>query len=156
MDPIPHPPLRHRRTTGVLPCVAALLLVMISATPASAAGPRATPPAHPDSIALRNGCFVSTAAYLVRFQSEYPHERAASLNVELRDYDGQHTIAVVSWRGAWWGRDSSLGVFPLGATVGAQPAPERLHAPASAALARQALREEKRGHDPYGKRPPTA
>lgn len=155
MDPISQPPLRHRRTTRVLPYVAAFLLVMISATPASAAGPRATPPAHPDAIALRNGCFVSTAAYLARFQAEYPQERAAPLTVELRDYDGQHTIAVVSWRGAWWGRDSSLGVFPLGATVAAQPAPERLHATASAALARQAIREERRGHDPYGKHPTT-
>jgi len=141
--------------TRVLPGVAALLLVMISAPAASAAGPRATPPAHPDAIALRNGCFVSTAAYLARFQAEFPHERAASLTVELRDYDGQHTIAVVSWRGAWWGRDSALGVFPLGATVAAQPAPERLQATASAALARQAQREEKRGHDPYGKHPTT-
>jgi len=135
--------------------VAALLLVMISVTSASAAGPRGTPPAHPDAIALRNGCFVSTAAYLARFQAEFPQERAVSLNVELRDYDGQHTIAVVSWRGAWWGRDSQLGVFPLGPTVAAQPAPQRLEATASAALARHALREEKRGHDPYGRRPAT-
>ena len=155
MDPLFPAPPRRRRMPRVLPGVATVLLVMISATPASATGPRATPPAHPDAIALRNGCFVSTAAYLARFQAEFPQERAVSLTVELRDYDGQHTIAVVSWRGAWWGRDSQLGVFPVGPTVAAQPAPQRLEAPASAALARQALREEKRGHDPYGRRPTT-
>ncbi|MBL9212023.1 MAG: hypothetical protein JNL92_16315 [Opitutaceae bacterium] len=128
---------------------------MTPASSAPAAGPTASPPVHADAIALRNGCFVSTAAYLARFKAEFPRERGVSLTVELRDYDGQHTIAVVSWRGAWWGRDSQLGVFPLGATVAAHPAPERLQAAASAALARQAIREERRGHDPYGKRPAT-
>jgi hypothetical protein len=114
---------------------------------------QATPPAHPDAIALRNGCYVSTAAYLARFQAEYPLERATSLTVELRDYDGQHTIAVVSWRGAWWGRDGPLGVFPLGATLARHPDPEKLRVLAADALALQAARAEKRGLDPYGRRP---
>lgn len=153
MDPFSPPPHRPCRILRVLPRVAPLVLVMIPLTTAFAARQQATPPVHPDAIALRNGCFVSTAAYVARFQAEFPQERAVSLTVELRDYDGQHTIAVVSWRGAWWGRDSQLGVFPLGATVAAQPAPERLQAAASSALARQAVREERRGHDPYGRRP---
>jgi len=153
MDPLPSPPLHLRRASGVLPRVMALVL-MIPAASFVSAGNGNTPPVHPDPVILRNGCFVSTAGYLARFQAEFPHERAASLNVELRDYDGQHTLAVVSWRGAWWGRDSQLGVFPLGVTVARQPTPERLQPLASAALARQAIREERRGHDPYAARPP--
>ena len=138
MDPIFPTPPRHRRLQRVLPGAAAFLLVMISAPAASAASPRATPPVHPDAIALRNDCFVSTAAYLACFQAEFPPERAASLTVELRDYDGQHTIAVVSWRGAWWGRDSALGALPIGTSVAAHPAPERLQATASPAILPQA------------------
>lgn len=127
---------------------------MISAASSVSSGHGTTPPVHPDAFLLGNGCFVSTAAYLARFQAEFPHERAVSLTVEPRDYDGQHTIAVVSWHGAWWGRDSQLGVFPLGATVARQPTPARLQLLASDALAREASRAEKRGHDPYAARPP--
>jgi hypothetical protein len=80
----------------------------------------------------------ATAAYLACFQAEFPPERAASSTVELRDYDGQHTIAGVSWPAAWWGRDSALGVLPLGTSVAAHPAPKRLQATASAAILPQA------------------
>lgn len=141
----------RRRAYGVIPCAVALL--MIPAASDLSARHAATPPAHPDAIALRNGCYVSTAAYLARFRAEYPRERAAPLTVELREFDGQHTIAVVSWNGAWWGRDGPLGVFPLGATLARYPEPGKLHGLAADALARQAARAEKLGHDPYGRRP---
>lgn len=154
MDPLPHPPTCHRRASGVLPRMAALLVLLMTPAASVLAARQATPPAHPDAIALRNGCYVSMAAYLSRFQAEFPHERAAPLTVELRDYDGQHTIAVVSWRGAWWGRDGPLGVFPLGATLARHPDPGKLHGLAADALALQAARAEKRGLDPYGRRRP--
>ena len=142
---------RRRRAGGVLPRVVALLMIPTASN--LSARHAATPPAHPDAIALRNGCYVSTAAYLARFQAEYPRERAVPLTVELRDFDGQHTIAVVSWNGAWWGRDGPLGVFPLGATLARHPEPGKLHGLAADALARQAARAEKLGHDPYGRHP---
>jgi hypothetical protein len=83
-----------------------------------------TPPHYPDAAHVFNGCHLSTLAFLARFSAEFPLEQGHALVVRMRNADGtdkSHTLAVVSWRGAWWCRDEFFGVFPLGCPASAHP-----------------------------------
>ncbi len=78
---------------------------------------------------MANGCYVSTIAFLARFQAEFPGERGVPLVMVRRNANTvrwSHTIALVSWRGEWWGRDEYYGVFALDREVGAYPDPDQL------------------------------
>jgi hypothetical protein len=118
------------------------------------AGDSAAPPAYPDSVHVLHGCFISTVAYLARFQAEFSDERAASIVVELREFLGLHTVAVISWRGAWWGRDEFFGIFPLNVKVAREPDAAHLERAIAFALDRHAKNEVRRGRAGYAPRPP--
>ncbi len=122
MDPFHPSPFRH--LFALLLGVSAAVLSCSSAFSATAAASRSLssssplgPPAFPDACHVPEGCYVSTLAYLARFQREFPCETGAPLTVVLRSFGGPHTIAVVSWRGRWWGRDEYSGVFDLRCAV---------------------------------------
>lgn len=104
------------------PLHAAFVLTVLSAVrsvpgPAACAEPPATPPAFPDSVHVTRGCYLSTAAYLARFQDQYPAESAWPLTVAPRNFGGPHTLAVLTWQGRWWARDEYVGVFALDCPV---------------------------------------
>lgn len=131
--------------------VSALLLTAVLSAPAAPVdyprGPTVValqdPPAYPDGEHVANGCYVSTIAFLARFQAEFPDERGVPLVMYLRNAKGvrwSHTIAVISWRGKWWGRDEYYGVFALDRSVGAYPEPEQLANWAANALQKHSAR----------------
>lgn len=93
---------------------------------ASDDGASPVPPAFADAHHVLQGCYLSTLAYLARFRAAFPAERAAPLTVELKKFHGRHTIAVVSWRGCWWGRDEFFGIFALDRRVAKEPDVTRL------------------------------
>jgi hypothetical protein len=132
----------------------ALLIVPASAGLAAAPGTDA-PPAFPDAAHVLNGCYLSTTAYLARFHAAFPQERGAPLAVEPRGFQSRHTIAVVSWRGAWWGRDENFGVFAIDRSVAGTPDPEKLVRHAENALSRHAQREVAAGRGEFARRAPT-
>jgi len=92
-------------------------LVFAAAGSSQAAGPAVSAPPHfPDAVHVFNGCHLSTLAYLNRFTAEYPAEGGQPVVVQMRNADGTvraHTMALVTWAGAWWIRDEYFGVFPL-------------------------------------------
>lgn len=139
---IPTAPLLRSRTVNwlVLGSLACTLGVAAAAARPLARGTDAPPP-FPDAVHVANGCHLSTLAYLARFARTFPHERGEPLIVAMRNADGAtrpHTIALVSWRGQWWGRDEYFGVFPLDAAVAAASSRPRLIARAETALERHA------------------
>lgn len=141
----PNPP-RHPTVPLCVVVTAALLAAPASLSArSSASAPNHTPPAYPDAIHVNRGCYVSTAVYLARFNREFPHECAESVTVAPAGFDGRHTIAVLTWNGAWWGRDEFSGVFPLGCDVTTAPDPVSLSSRAQAVLARVARRQLGRG-----------
>jgi hypothetical protein len=99
-----------------------------------------SPPVFRDAFHVPEGCYLSTLAYLARFQREFPGETGAPLNVVLRSFGSPHTIAVVSWRGRWWGRDEYSGVFDLGSAVAATRDLDQLRAAAEYYLGRLSSR----------------
>jgi hypothetical protein len=97
----------------------------------------ARPPVYATSVHAYNGCHIATLAYLKRFRADFPDEVAEALHITTRAPDGLrtgHTVALVSWRGAWWCRDDRLGVFRLDAPIGDSPESRRLKAAAERAL----------------------
>jgi hypothetical protein len=100
------------------------------ATPAEeATGDRSAPPVYPDTAHVFNGCHLSTLAYLARFSTEFPAEQGRPVVVRMLNADGQtkpHTLALVTWHGAWWCRDEYFGVFSLQCPVTAEPNPARV------------------------------
>ncbi len=112
------------------------------------------PPAYPDTVHLPQGCYISTVAYLVRFHAEFPAERGAPQTVMVRSLSGLHTIAMVTWRGEWWGRDGRFGVFALHRAVATRRPLERLCADAGFALDRIVSRQLKHGRDSAAFDPP--
>ncbi len=108
-----------------------------------------TPPAFPDAGHVPNGCYLSTAAYLARFAAAFPAERATNVAIAPRGFGGLHTIALLTWRGEWWGRDEYFGVFRLGRAVAGNPDPVALARCAERLLAKHALNEVKAGRGDY-------
>src|SRR5690349_17649388 len=82
-----------------------VLALMLTSLPSLRANDSVAPapPAFPDAQHVLNGCYISTLAYVTRFRAAFPSERAQPLTVELKQFHGRHTIAVMTWRGAWWG-----------------------------------------------------
>lgn len=113
--------------------------------PDRSACPADLPPAFPDAAHVTRGCYLSTMAYIVRFTREFPDERAVSLTVNPAGFDGPHTIAVMTWRDAWWARDEFSGVFPLGRRVVDCAETAALRTRAQVALGRLARQQLARG-----------
>ena len=116
----------------------------------------ATPPAFPDAGHVPNGCYLSTTAYLTRFTAEFPAERAAPVAIAPCGFSAKHTIALLSWRGEWWGRDEYFGVFALNRTVAGNPDPAALARWAEHLLAKHAMRAVKAGRGDYAPAAPDA
>ncbi len=98
-----------------------MAITSLSLGPAPAEGLPKAPPAYPDAAHVINGCYISTIAYVARFLADHPREQARPLLVNIRNVDGvtrPHTLALLTWRGQWWGRDEFFGVFPLHRAVG--------------------------------------
>jgi len=135
-------------------CVLVLALTVATLLPSSTAragnAPRETiarpgvapsaPPDFPDAIHVPNGCYISTAAFLVKFSAAFPSELAVPLTIEPNEYPGPHTVALVSWQNQWWLRDEFLGVFSLNQPVGDAGVTDRLRRTATAAVDRRATR----------------
>lgn len=103
-----------------MPLLALMLLTSLSPGPASDLPPLA-PPVYADTAHVLNGCHISSLVYLARFLAAFPQKKASPLLVTIRNADGvtrPHTIALLTWRGQWWGRDEYFGVFPLGLAAG--------------------------------------
>jgi hypothetical protein len=95
------------------------------------------PPAYATSVHAFNGCHIATLAYLKRFRADFPDEFAEALHVTMANPGGPrtgHTMALVSWRGAWWCRDDRLGVFRIDAPIGDRPESRRIKLAAERAL----------------------
>ncbi|MDP3073101.1 MAG: hypothetical protein Q8N18_22600 [Opitutaceae bacterium] len=96
---------------------AAALVFMFTAPPllsaARAAPGPATPPDFPDTTHVREGCYISSVAYVARFAAEFPGEFGAPCSVHPRIYPKRHTVALVTWAGEWWLRDEFAGVMRL-------------------------------------------
>jgi hypothetical protein len=96
--------------------------------PTASARP-AAPPDFPDALHVVNGCYLSSLAYLARFTALYPDERGEviAINARLANEPRKfHSIAIMSWRGHWWGRDEYFGVFPVRLPVSPGITAERL------------------------------
>lgn len=101
-------------------CAAALAFVLTSAFLAVAASANpapSSPPRFPDAIHVREGCFISSVAYLAKFEAEFPGEFGAPVAVHPRIYPTPHTVALVTWAGEWWLRDEFVGVLRLNMPV---------------------------------------
>jgi len=136
----------------------AALAVVIASTAGllPATGPAEAAPAYPESEHVYFGCHISTVAYLARFSAEHPAERGRPAVLMMDNADGvrrPHTIALVTWRGMWWGRDEYFGTFPLNLPADAKVAGHRLEARATTALAKAAGRRDRT--EGY-RRPPVA
>lgn len=129
---------------GALP-FDAVSLISLRATEPSTAAARTAPPAFADAVHVPNGCFISTLSYLAKFRAAYPEERGTNLTVVLRNFAGPHTIAVVTWRGQWWGRDEYSGVFKLRCAVAPADDIARLRTQATSTLEGIASRHLKSG-----------
>jgi hypothetical protein len=129
-----------------------MLITAASAVAEIGAGPSA-PPVLPDPHHVPNGCFLSALAYVARFRAAHPGERAEVLAVELRRFHGAHTIAVVTWRGEWWGRDEFFGVFPLGRSAARHREAGALTGRAETALERHAEAEVRAGRGAWAPPP---
>jgi hypothetical protein len=108
----------------------------------------AAPPDFPDPAHVANGCYLSTVAFLSRFAAEFPDERAQALVVTVATADTReslHTIAVVTWRGEWWGRDEYCGLFRVGTRVDPRLSDEQLAKKAGAALQRHGTAQARAG-----------
>lgn len=93
-------------------------------TASASAAALSAPPDFPDPQHVPNGCYLSAVTFAHKFQLRFPGERSSPLAVTLRNADGRrkpHTVALVTWHGAWWGRDEYFGVFPTGIGAAADP-----------------------------------
>jgi hypothetical protein len=104
-----------------------------------------SPPDFADSAHVFNGCHVSAVAYVLRFRAAFPQEKAHVFVLSAQNRIEPHSLAVVSWRGAWWAREEMWGVFPLSCTVAKIRDPEQLERVADAVFARRWLADQKLG-----------
>lgn len=114
----------------------------------------AAPPVYADAEHVHHGCHLSTLAYLVRFCANFPAEQSEHAVLEMGNPGGgrrSHTIALVTWRNEWWGRDEYLGVFRLGIAATPHPDDRKLRARAASVLDRLNRRESA---PPHYRRPP--
>lgn len=111
------------------------------AFPVQASDSDEKPPVFADTVHVQNGCYLSTARYLAGFRASFPAERGDNVTVEPRGFAGKHTIALVTWRGGWWGRDEYFGVFSLGLPVAGNPDPHALADFATRRFVKHARRE---------------
>lgn len=99
----------------------------------------ASPPVYSDRVHVIRGCYLSTVAYLARFERAYPREQARPLTVRPPNAPRAHTLVLLTWRGEWWARDEFAGVFPLGCLPSTAADTEaHLRSRAERALARMA------------------
>lgn len=129
------------------------LLVTLSLAGLRAETDSATPPMFADAGHVLNGCYLSATAYLARFSAEFPGERGAPVAISPKGFGGKHTIALVTWRGEWFGRDEYFGVFALGRSVAAHPTASALARRAEMVLSTFAVTEVRAGRAEYA---PTA
>ncbi len=120
---------------------AAALTLMYTSTLLSFAATSApapvTPPDFPDTTHVREGCFISSVAYLAKFAAEFPGEYGAPVSVHPRIYPTPHTVALVTWAGEWWLRDEFVGVFRLNLPVASREITESVRHRAEVALDRR-------------------
>lgn len=105
----------------------------------------ATPPDFADVAHVQNGCFISTTTYLAKFTAAFPAEQGRAITVTPRQYETPHTIALISWHGAWWARDEYCGVFALGLSVAKTSDSRQLSKLATAVLEKRATKLAKAG-----------
>lgn len=94
-------------------------------TASASAAALTAPPDFPDGQHVPNGCYLSAVTFAHKYQLRFPEERSSPLAITLRNADGRrkpHTVALVTWHGAWWGRDEYFGVFPTGIGASSDPA----------------------------------
>jgi hypothetical protein len=112
---------------------------------AEIAFPQGTAPSAPPHYGLKqhvvNGCHLSTIAFLARYRADFPSEQGEPVVLSLRNVGGVrklHTVALISWRGAWWCRDEYFGVMPVGCMVEPKPDIARVTLRLQAVLERKA------------------
>ena len=97
----------------------------------------ATPPDFPDTTHVREGCYISSVAYLARFAAEFPGEFGAPCSVHPSIYPRRHTVALVTWAGEWWLRDEFAGVVRLNLPVASREITETVRRRAETRLDRR-------------------
>ncbi len=97
----------------------------------------ATPPDFPDTTHVREGCYISSVAYLARFAAEFPGEFGAPCSVHPRIYPRRHTVALLTWAGEWWLRDEFAGVMRLNLPVASREITETVRRRAEVTLDRR-------------------
>lgn len=147
-SPLPHPPpsLHDRSCCSLrrLVFTAASLAATAPIAPAREQTPT-RPPAYADAAHVEQGCYISTIAYIARLACEFPMERARPLTISLPNFDGPHTVALLTWRGGWWARDEYSGVFALDRLVGADFDEKQLRTRTEQVLRRLASRQLEAG-----------
>jgi hypothetical protein len=124
-----------RNRPGLRPLALVLMITTTLLPHLGRAEPAATtPPDFPDEVHVMNGCFVSSTACIAKFLAAFPGERAEPLTVRPVNYEGPHTVALLSWHGQWWGRDEYFGVFALHCAVRSGPVPLQIGRVAQVAL----------------------
>jgi hypothetical protein len=89
------------------------------------------PPDYVDQYHVPNGCYISALAYIAKFKTAFPEERAEPLTVVPRrgGSPGEpHTVALITWRGRWWLRDEYFGIKSVRLPVSSAITPERIAA----------------------------
>jgi hypothetical protein len=110
------------------------------------------PPVFPDVAHVANGCYLSAVVYLAKFSAAFPAERGEPAAFVLPNAGGgsrPHTLAIMTWQGAWWARDEYFGVIPLGLTSAAPWDPRQAHRRAEAGFRQE---WERRRRQPGGVR----
>jgi hypothetical protein len=157
MNPLLPVPTRHAGSRR--PVISLILVVVVAgalaprnacaepddASASPSAATRSSPPDFPDAVHLPQGCYISAVVYLERFRAEFPTEYGATLTIAPSVFAGPHTIALVTWKGKWWGRDEHCGIFDLHSAVAEDRSREQLRAAAECALNRFVSRHRKLG-----------
>lgn len=134
--------------SGVRSLIFACSFLSVVAAGRAAVPEVSAPPHYPDATHVFNGCHLSALAYLDRFAAEFPAERGVRIVVEMRNRGGRvrsHTMALVTWAGAWWVRDEYFGVFALGCSPAQETNEARLVARAERLYARHVARAVRAG-----------
>lgn len=150
-----------RRSLGSL-ALALMITTTLAPLSASAAvndtsASSLAPPSFPDVAHVANGCHLSTICFLARFTSQFPEERGEPVVINMLNPGGTwkfHTIALLSWRGAIWGRDEYFGVFALGRRCDAMTDFSTLSAVAEKAYLRRAAKVVRQEGMPERPEPP--
>lgn len=116
----------------------AFMLIATLLIPAARAGTApSTPPDFPDTTHVREGCYVSSVAYVAKFAAEFPGEFGAPCSVHPSIYPRRHTVALVTWAGEWWLRDEFAGVVRLNLAVASREITETVRRRAEVTLDRR-------------------